>query len=140
MKLSYIFIILSLFLISCAPIIKPHGYQIEDILLNKPQEIGISSKEDLLKAFGTPSIKIEDIGNTWLYLATTKEKKVFSKDEFKDQIVFAFNFDSKDILVSQEIYNQEQMLDIKYNKSQTYSYGTNYSILDQLYDAFTRGL
>ena len=140
MKLSYIFVILSLFLISCAPIIKPHGYQIEDILLNKPQEIGISSKEDLLKAFGTPSIKIEDIGNTWLYLATTKEEKVFTKDEFKDQIVFAFNFDSNDILISQEVYNQDQMLDFKYNKNQTYGYGTNYSILDQLYDAFTRGL
>ena len=140
MKLSYIFAILSLFLISCAPIIKPHGYQIEDILLNKPQEIGISSKEDLLKAFGTPSIKIEDIGNTWLYLATTKEKKVFTKDEFKDQIVFAFNFDLNDILVSQEIYNQEQMLDFKYNKNQTHSFGADYSILDQLYDAFTRGL
>ena len=140
MKLSHILIILSFFLISCAPVIKPHGYQIEDILLNKPQEIGISSKDDLLKAFGSPSIKIEDIGNTWLYLATTKEKKVFTKDEFKDQIIFAFNFDSNDILVSQEIYNQEQMLDFKYNKNQTYSYGTNYSILDQLYDAFTRGL
>ena len=140
MKLSYIFVILSLFLISCAPIIKPHGYQIEDILLNKPQVIGISSKEDLLKAFGTPSIKIEDIGNTWLYLATTKEKKVFTKDEFEDQIIFAFNFDSNDILISQEVFNQDQMLDFKYNKNQTYSYGTNYSILDQLYDAFTRGL
>ena len=140
MKLSHILIILSFFLISCAPVIKPHGYQIEDILLNKPQEIGISSKDDLLKAFGSPSIKIEDIGNTWLYLATAKEKKVFTKDEFKDQIVFAFNFDSNDILVSQEIFNQEQMLDFKYNKNQTYSYGTDYTILDQLYDAFTRGL
>ena len=140
MKLSYIFVILSLFLLSCAPVIKPHGYKIEDILLNKPQEIGISSKDDLLKAFGSPSIKIEDIGNTWIYLATTKEKKVFSKDEFKDQIVFAFNFDSNNILISQEIYNQDQMIDFKYNKGQTYSYGTDYSIFDQLYDAFTRGL
>ena len=140
MKLSYIFVILSLFLLSCAPVIKPHGYQIEDILLNKPQEIGISSKDDLLKAFGSPSIKIEDIGNTWIYLATTKEKKVFSKDEFKDQIVFAFNFDTNNILISQEVYNQDQMIDLNYNKSQTYSYGTDYSIFDQLYDAFTRGL
>ena len=140
MKLSYIFVILSLFLLSCAPVIKPHGYQIEDILLNKPQEIGISSKDDLLKIFGSPSIKIEDIGNTWIYLATTKEKKVFSKDEFKDQIVFAFNFDTNNILISQEIYNHDQMIDFKYNKKQTYSYGTDYSILDQLYDAFTRGL
>ena len=140
MKLSYLFVFWSLFLITCAPVIKPHGYQLEDILLNEPQKIGISTKSDLIEAFGSPSIKIEDIGNTWLYLATTKERKVFSKDEFKDQIVFVFNFDSEDILVSQEIYDQEQVLNFNYNKNKTYNFGSNYSILDQLYDAFTRGL
>tara|TARA_A100001011_G_C14265565_1_gene824505 strand:+ start:1509 stop:1931 length:423 start_codon:yes stop_codon:yes gene_type:complete len=140
MKLSYILIILSFFLLSCAPVIKPHGYQLEDILLSEPQKIGISSKDDLIKAFGSPSIKIEDVSNTWLYLATTKEKKVFSKDEFKDQIVFSFSFDENDILISQEIYNHEQILSFNYDKNKTYDYGSNYSILDQLYDAFTRGL
>tara|TARA_Y200000002_G_scaffold350396_1_gene327699 strand:- start:29 stop:451 length:423 start_codon:yes stop_codon:yes gene_type:complete len=140
MKLSYILVFLSLFLITCAPVIKPHGYQLEDILINEPQKIGVSTKSDLIEAFGSPSIKIEDVGNTWLYLATTKEKKVFSRDEFKDQIVFVFNFDSQDILVSQEVYDQEQALNFNYNKNKTYNFGSNYSILDQLYDAFTRGL
>ena len=140
MKLSYILVFLSLFLITCAPVIKPHGYQLEDILINEPQKIGVSTKSDLIEAFGSPSIKIEDVGNTWLYLATTKERKVFSRDEFKDQIVFVFNFDSEDILVSQEVYDQEQALNFNYNKNKTYNFGSNYSILDQLYDAFTRGL
>ena len=140
MKLSYILVILLLFFISCAPVIKPHGYQLEDMLFSEPQKIGISSKDNILEAFGSPSIKIEDVSNTWLYLATTKEKKVFSKDEFKDQIIFAFNFDENNILISQEVYNHEQMLSLDYDKKQTYDYGTNYSILDQLYDAFTRGL
>jgi outer membrane protein assembly factor BamE (lipoprotein component of BamABCDE complex) len=140
MKLSYISIIISLFLISCAPVIKPHGYQLEDILLNEPQIIGKSTKGDLIKAFGSPSIKIEDVGNTWIYLGTAKEKKVFTRDEFKEQIIFAFNFNDENILISQEVYGQEQMLDLKFDKNQTYSYGENYSIIDQLYDAFTRGL
>jgi outer membrane protein assembly factor BamE (lipoprotein component of BamABCDE complex) len=140
MKLSYIFLILILFLTSCAPVIKPHGYQLEDILMNEPQSIGISSKASLINTYGSPSIKIEDVGNTWLYIATTKEKKVFSKDEFQEQVIFAFNFDANDILISQEIYDKTQMLDFKYNSNQTYSFGSNYSILDQLYDAFTRGL
>ena len=140
MKLSYIFLLLSLFLSSCAPVIKPHGYQLEDILLNEPQEIGISTKADLINVYGSPSIKIEDVGNTWLYLTTTKEKKVFSKDEFQDQIIFAFKFDSNDVLTSQEVYNKEQMKDFKYNLARTRDYGSNYSILDQLYDAFTRGM
>ena len=140
MKLPYILIILSFFFISCAPVIKPHGYQLEEILLGEPQKIGISSKDDLINAFGSPSIKIEDVGNTWLYIGTTKEKKVFSKDEFKEQIVFSFSFNENDILISQEVYNHEQMLSFDYDKNQTFDYGSNYSIFDKLYDAFTRGL
>ena len=140
MKLTQIFLILSIFLSSCAPVIKPHGYQLEDILLNAPQNIGVSTKADLINVYGSPSIKIEDVGNTWLYLTTTKEKKVFSKDEFQDQIIFAFNFDSNDILISQEVFNKEQMAEFKYSPRTTRDYGSNYSILDQLYDAFTRGL
>ena len=119
---------------------KPHGYQLEDILLSEPQKIGISSKADLMTSYGSPSIKIEDVSNTWLYLTTSKEKKVFSKDEFQEQIIFAFNFNSDDILISQEVFNQDQMIDFELSSKQTYNYGSNYSVLDQLYDAFTRGL
>ena len=140
MKLSHITIIISLFLISCAPVIKPHGYQIDDILQSKKHTVGISSKDDLMDTFGSPSIKIEDVSNTWLYIATSKEKKIFTSDDLKEQIIFAFHFDNNDILISEEIFNREQMLNFKYNKKETYNYGSNYSIFDQLYDAFTRGL
>ena len=140
MKLTQIFLILSLFFSGCAPVMKLHGYQLEDIMQNTPQKIGISTKSDLISSYGTPSIKIEDVGNTWLYLATTKEKKVFSKDDFKEQIIFAFNFDSEDILISQEIFDKSQMQSFKYSNKQTQSFGDNYTILDQIYDAFTRGL
>jgi outer membrane protein assembly factor BamE (lipoprotein component of BamABCDE complex) len=140
MKLTHIILILSLFLTSCAPVIKPHGYQLEDILLSEPQTIGTSTKEDLEASYGSPSIKIEDVGNTWIYLATSKQKKVFVKDEFQEQLIFTFNFDDNNILISQEVYDQNQMLSFKYDNNKTYDYGTNYTILDQIYDAFTRGL
>lgn len=140
MKLTHIILILSLFFTSCAPVIKPHGYQLEDILLNEPQTIGTSTKEDLEDSYGSPSIKIEDVGNTWIYLTTSKQKKVFTKDEFQDQLIFTFNFDKNNILISQEVYDQNHMLSFKSDSNKTYDYGTNYTILDQLYDAFTRGL
>ena len=125
---------------SCAPVIKPHGYQLEDILLSEPQTIGTSTKKDLEKSYGSPSIKIEDVGNTWIYLATSKQKKVFTNDEFQDQLIFTFNFDENNILISQEVYDQNHMLSFKSDSNKKYDYGTNYTILDQLYDAFTRGL
>tara|TARA_B110000444_G_scaffold197846_1_gene188847 strand:+ start:296 stop:718 length:423 start_codon:yes stop_codon:yes gene_type:complete len=140
MKLAYITLILLFFLTNCASIVKPHGYQLEDILQKEALDIGIASKNDLMTQYGSPSVKIEDVGNTWLYIGTAKEKKVFSRDEFKAQVIFAFNFDSNDILISQEIYDKDKILDLKINTNETYNYGTNYSILDQLYDAFTRGL
>ena len=140
MKLTHIIIILSLFFISCAPVIKPHGYQLEDILLSEPQTIGTSTKKDLEESYGSPSIKIEDVGNTWIYLATSKQKKVFTKDELQEQLIFTFNFDDNNILISQEVYDQNHMLNFKSDNKKTYDYGTNYTILDQIYDAFTRGL
>ena len=140
MKLTYILITISIFFTSCAPVIKHHGYQLEDIMLTNPKVVGTTSKSDIYASYGSPSLKIEDVGNTWLYITTVKEKKVFSRDEFKEQIIFAFSFDDSDVLVSQEIYDKNKMLDIEYNKKETYNYGSNYSILDQLYDAFTRGL
>ena len=140
MKLTHIILILSLFFISCAPIIKPHGFQLEDILLSEPQTIGTSTKKDLEESYGSPSIKIEDVGNTWIYLATSKQKKVFTKDDLQEQLIFTFNFDDNDILISQEVYDQNQMLSFKSDNKKTYDYGTNYTILDQIYDAFTRGL
>ena len=140
MKLTHIILILSLFFTSCAPVIKLHGYQLEDILLNEPQTIGTSTKEDLEDSYGSPSIKIEDVGNTWIYLATSKQKKVFTKDELQEQLIFTFNFDDNNILISQEVYDQNHMLSFKSDNKKTYDYGTNYTILDQIYDAFTRGL
>ena len=70
MKLTHIILILSLFFASCAPVIKPHGYQLEDILLSEPQTIGTSTKEDLEASYGSPSIKIEDVGNTAAFLGS----------------------------------------------------------------------
>ena len=140
MRITYIILILSFFLSNCAPVVKPHGYQLEDIVQKETPKIGIATKNDLIAQYGSPSVKIENVGNTWLYIATSKEKKIFKKDEFQDQVIFAFNFDKNDVLISQEVYDKNQMKDFKYNSKQTYNYGTKYSLLDQLYDAFTRGL
>jgi outer membrane protein assembly factor BamE (lipoprotein component of BamABCDE complex) len=140
MKLTYFILTLSLILANCSPVMKPHGYQLEDLVNSEPLNIGISTKDDLVSAYGSPSIKIEDVSNTWLYLASTKEKKVFVKDEFTAQVIFAFNFDNNNVLISQEVYDESNISEFKFNESKTFNNGTNYSILDQLYDAFTRGL
>ena len=140
MKLTYITIIILFFLTNCSPVYKQHGYQVEDILSKTPPEIGVDTKQDIIDFYGTPSIKIEDVDNTWLYIVSQKEKKVFARDEFKELLVFAFNFDKNDILLSSSIYDQSNMLEIEKDLSTTTNEKSNYTVLDQIYDAFTRGL
>ena len=140
MKLTYITIIILFFLTNCSPVYKQHGYQVEDILFKESAEIGVDTKQDIYDFYGTPSIKIEDVDNTWLYIVSQKEKKVFARDEFREQLVFAFNFDKNDILLSSFIYDQSNMLDIEKDLSTTTNEKSNYTVLDQIYDAFTRGL
>ena len=85
MKLSHLILILLLFLASCAPVIKPHGYQLQDILLQEPQIVGTSTKVDIITSYGSPSIKIEDVSNTWLYLTSKKKKRFLQKMNFKNR-------------------------------------------------------
>ena len=140
MKITYIIIILLFFLNNCSPVYKQHGYQVEDILLKKSPRIGIDTKKDILEYYGTPSIKIEDVDNVWLYIVSQKEQKVFSRDEFKEQLIFSFSFDDKNVLLTSSIYDQSNMKEIDRDLNRTSSEKSNYSVLDQIYDAFTRGL
>ena len=140
MKLAVIIVSISFFLISCSPIIQGHGFQVADIVNKEPQEIGKSTKGDVLLSYGTPSVKIEDIDNTWLYISNTKQKNVFSKDDLGEQVIFAFKFDENDVLTSQTFYDKDGSIDILIDKSYTHDDSGKYTLLDQIYDAFTRGL
>ena len=140
MKITRIIIIILFFLSNCAPVYKQHGYQVEDILLKESPKIGIDSKKDIFDSYGTPSIKIEDVDNTWLYIVSQKKKNVFSKDVFKEQLIFAFKFDKDNVLLSSSIYDQSNMREINKNSNKTSNEKSNYTILDQISDAFTRGL
>ena len=51
-----------------------------------------------------------------------------------------FNFNENNILISQEVFDKNNILNIKIDSDQTYNYGSNYGLLDQFYDALTRGL
>ena len=139
MKLIYIFIIISVVLFGCSPIIKPHGYYIEDILYNEIIDLG-ASKQDVFKSLGSPSVKVEDVDNTWLYITNTKEQKIFSEDVLLAQMVFSFKFDKHDILIEQSVYETNEANDLIQDSMQTSTGESNYSVIDQIIDAFTRGL
>ena len=138
-----IYLLISLIIYSCAPINKKHGYMIEDILQamdkvnnDDPKE---SHKNDILEAFGSPSIKITDIDDVWIYLVSVKQENVFDEDQINLQQILRYQFDSDGNVIKFNILDQNNFSKIAFSNEKTTITRDAYGITDQIYDAFTKG-
>ena len=107
--LKFTIYLLFLFLIySCAPINKKHGYMLDDIIyaIDEIDTLNLekSHKNDVFEALGSPSIKISDVDDVWIYLISVKEEKVFEKDKINFQQILRYQFDEGGNVNSFEIF------------------------------------
>tara|TARA_B100001093_G_scaffold128566_1_gene121054 strand:- start:224 stop:661 length:438 start_codon:yes stop_codon:yes gene_type:complete len=138
------FIILLLFLNSCSPIIKTHGYTIENTsdFSNFISEIASNervSKEKILNELGSPSIQIDNVDNIWIYLFSTKKERSFSESEIQSQLLIKLTFNSDNLLTSHEILTAENYNQIEFSTETTAKPENKYGLTDQFLEAFTRG-
>ncbi len=138
------YIILLLFLNSCSPIIKTHGYTIENTadfssLISEISSEEKVSKEKILSNLGSPSIVIEDIDNSWIYLVSTKKERSFGDSEIQSQFIIKLVFDNDNQLASYEVLTHEDYNQILFDTGTTKRAENNYTLADQFMDAFTRG-
>ena len=142
MKTAFFFINFIFILYSCSPINKQHGYLLEDMITSIEEvtdfNVGTTTKNDILLTLGSPSVKIGDINNVWLYLVSVKEKKVFENDDIVFQTITRFEFDNNDILLSKEFLGREDYTEVAFTKDKTKVITDNYGIADQIYESFTR--
>ena len=111
-------------------------YAAADIDMLKSKE---SHKNDVLSTLGSPSIKIKDVDDVWIYLVSIKEEKVFENDEINFQQIFRFQFDSRGYIIKLDILDQNNYTEIAFSNERTIITRDAYGISDQIYDAFTRG-
>ena len=143
MKSLFYFFLLLFILYSCSPVNKQHGYLLDDLVISadKISEFTIdkSTKNEVYKAMGSPSIEIQDINDVWIYLISLKEKRVFEDDIVKYQSIMKFAFNEKNILIENQTLTSEDFNKIEFSRDKTRVRRDAYGITDQLYDAFTRG-
>ena len=142
MKL-YLLLVLSLILYSCSPINKQHGYLIDDFIMSSDSiskfSEGNTTKSDIFRIMGSPSIEIFDVNDVWIYLLSIKENKVFDQDEIEFQNIYRFEFDVAGVLEKKEVIDNQSFNQLAFSKEKTRVIRDAYGITDQLYDAFTRG-
>ena len=139
----YLFLVL-LLLYSCSPINKQHGYLMDDLLISSDKisefEPNITTRDEIFQAMGSPSIKISDVDDIWIYLISVKENNVFEDDVLLFQNIYRFSFDTKGILKMKSSLDKNDFNQISFSSDKTTVRREAYGITDQLYDAFTRGL
>ena len=143
MKPVIYLVCLTFLLYSCTPINKQHGYLIEDVLSSSGEMTqfipGSTSKNDVFLILGSPSIKISDINNIWIYLISLKTQNIFENDDIVFQSIYRFEFNNKGVLISKNTYNKENFTEIAFSDEKTRVIADSYGLADQLYDSFTRG-
>ena len=144
MNKIFSYILLLLFLNSCSPIIKTHGYTIENTsnFTDFISEIASNekvSKQKILEDLGSPSVIIDDIDNTWLYLLSTKRERSFSDSELQSQFIIKLVFDVNDLMIDHEILSGEDFNKIAFSSDFTKGPSSSYGLTDQFIEAFTRG-
>ena len=138
----YRFTIYFLFLLlmySCAPIAKQHGYLIDDIddvnTINSEE----MHKNNVLELLGSPSIKIKDVDDIWIYLVSIKQENVFEEDTINFQHILRYQFDNNGNVIKFDTLDQDNFTKIAFSKEKTTITRDAYGISDQIYDAFTKG-
>ena len=143
MKVFFFLIYLIPILYSCSPINKQHGYLYEDMLGSAEEltkfNLESTTERDVLLALGSPSIKISDINNVWIYLVSLKEQKIFENDEVLFQSIIRFEFNKNGILISKKLINEKDFTEIAFSNDKTRIITDNYGITDQIFESFTRG-
>ena len=143
MKVIFLLIYCITILYSCAPINKQHGYLIEDMVTSAVQiekfNIATTTKNDILMSLGSPSIKIGDVNNIWIYLISIKEQNIFEKDDIIFQSIIRLEFDDSGVLLSKTLIGEKDFTEISFSKDTTRVSSDNYGITDQILESFTRG-
>ena len=139
-----LYILLLLFLNSCSPIIKTHGYIIENTsdfsdFISEIASNDKVSKQKILDDLGSPSVIIRDVDNTWIYLLSTKRERSFSDSELQAQFIIKLVFNKDDLLMDHEILTGDNFNKIAFTSETTKGPSNSYGITDQFIEAFTRG-
>ena len=144
MKITPFLISVLILAYSCSPINNQHGYILEDIVSSSNAlsqfNLETTTENDILHTLGSPSIIIGDINNIWIYLVSIKKENIFESDDVMYQSIMRYEFDDDGKLLSKRFLYLDDFTEIAFSKDKTKVVRDNYSLIDQMYETFTRGL
>lgn len=116
---------------ACTPIVAIHGNIVEPDRLADVHQ-GVSRKNDVAEALGTPSATGTFDANTWYYIGQRTEKTAFFPPEVTERKVVVVRFDDAGVVRQIDQLDQSAGQDIDFVDRATPTAGKDMSFIEQM--------
>lgn len=119
-------------LAACAPTVNARGNMIKDYQL-VTMKAGVTTKNDVLRALGSPTTQDPFDENTWYYIGQKTEKKGILDPKVVEERIIMVNFDPETGIVNaiQDVGGNRE--DIPYENRKTPTSGNEITVLQQFF-------
>lgn len=116
---------------SCTPIVANRGNMLEEerIAQVKP---GVSSKNDVFEALGSPTVVSTFDDNTWYYVGQRTERESFFAPELTDQKIIQIKFDDTDHVRALDRIGLDKATEVEPLDETTPAAGREITFMEQL--------
>ena len=103
-------------------------------IINQEQlnNINFENKEKLITILGKPSY-IDPIENKYFYFTEKSKKKSIFKKEIKYSYVFVFKIDENDFITETNVYNTQEINNIKFSDDKTTNEVVKRGLLEKIF-------
>ena len=131
----YLGFIAILALSACVATQKDNGYVMNEKALAYVRE-GESSRQDVLRALGTPSSTTQFEVERWHYISKKSEVKGVLDPELKEQMIVSVEFDPSGVVSKVEKRSADDRREVKLVERETGTEGHSIGVMEQLLGNF----
>ncbi len=118
------------FIPACSPMKATHGNLLEEDRTSQI-EVGVSTRDDVFKALGSPTTVSPFDNNIWYYMGQKTEKRGIFDKEVTDEKVVVVEFNEANIVSAFNAMDNAR-LNVPIKDSKTPTYGNEVTILQQM--------
>ena len=125
------FCLCGVLMVACEPMVDTRGH-VDEREMKTVLKVGVNTREDVERLFGSPSSRSNFGEETWYYIRTRKESQAFFKPEITDQKVTELVFEPSGVLKGMREYGNADATGVQVVEKVTPTEGHSLGFFEQL--------
>lgn len=126
-----VMLVLAGMLAACSPKVDSRGY-VSNTEWKNVITIGVTTKDQVLESFGSPSAQSDFGDETWYYISSRKETTAFLAPEVVEQTVMRLTFDANGVVTAMDSFDKNNSKDFEVAKRVTPTEGHALGFFEQV--------